>query len=282
VVNTALSGQQAGVLGLVMLVVAVALRWRATGRLALLTPWVQEISIVALLYSLWQLAGSANLIGPSGAIARGEWILRFERGWLPSEHDVQNLILPHPLLAQACNLYYDTMHFTLLGVLLVWLFLRHRASYPPVRTTLVLVTSACLIIQFLPVAPPRLVPSGHFVDVAEQYHQSVYVAFSDIVPGQVAAMPSVHVAWAMLVGLTVVQVSTSRWRWLALLHPAITIFVVVATANHWWLDGLVAIALLLLSMGGQWLTRRWWQRRRIARPGHESVEPALPAGVGAD
>jgi hypothetical protein len=53
-----------------------------------------------------------------------------------------------------------------------------------------------------------------------------------------------HLAWACLIALAVIQVSPSRWRWLILLHPVLTMLVVVVTANHFWLDGLVALALL--------------------------------------
>ena len=66
-------------------------------------------------------------------------------------------------------------------------------------------------------------------------------------------MPSVHVAWALLVGLGVVMVSSSRARWLVLAHPIVTILVVVATGNHFWLDGIVAAALLGLAL----LSQRW-------------------------
>jgi hypothetical protein len=57
-------------------------------------------------------------------------------------------------------------------------------------------------------------------------------------------MPSVHVAWALLVALGVVVFSTSRWRWWIIAHPFVTILAVVATANHWWLDGIVAAWLI--------------------------------------
>ena len=65
---------------------------------------------------------------------------------------------------------------------------------------------------------------------------------------QFAAMPSIHVGWAAVVSLGVVAASTSKWRWLALFHVLATIFVVSATGNHWWLDGLVAIALLGIAL----------------------------------
>ena len=56
-------------------------------------------------------------------------------------------------------------------------------------------------------------------------------------------MPSVHVAWSVLVAWAVITRARSRWRWLILLHPLVTVFVVVATGNHYWADGIVAVAI---------------------------------------
>ena len=253
--NVALSWQQAAILAALLIALGVAAREANHPRLAALAPFARESGYVAGLYALWQLAASVSVLGGSGAFIRARWIVRAERDWhLPSELDAQHLILPHPLLTQACNLYYATMHFAALGVLLLWLFIRHRDRYPQVRTTIVLLTASCLLIQLIPVAPPRLLHGFGFVDTAEQYGQSVYTALQAVGPDQLSAMPSVHVGWAVLVGASVVLISTSRWRWLALLHPAITIFVVAATANHFWLDGIVAVALLGLAVA---LQRAW-------------------------
>ncbi|HEX9230265.1 MAG TPA: phosphatase PAP2 family protein [Jatrophihabitantaceae bacterium] len=254
--NMALSWQQAAILAAVLVTLGVACRAATYPRLQAIAPFARESGYVAGLYALWQLAATVSLLGTSGAFAKARWIVRVERDWhLPSELDTQRLVVPHPLLAQACNLYYATMHFAGLGALLLWLFLRHRDRYPQVRTTIVLLTASCLLVQLVPVAPPRLLPNFGFVDTAEQYGQSVYTALKAVGPDQLSAMPSVHVGWAVLVGAVVVWLGTSRWRWLALLHPALTIFVVAATANHFWLDGIVAVALLVLAVAVQWAGR---------------------------
>jgi hypothetical protein len=218
-------------------------------RLARGASYLRESALVAGLYSLWQLAASVSVLGPAGALARGRGIARWEHRWLPlpSERGVQRLITGHPLLAQGANWYYAAMHFTALGALLLWLFARHRDRYPRIRTVLVLVTAACLAIQLLPVAPPRLLPQLGYVDTAARYRQSVY-NISGISVDQLSAMPSVHVAWALLVGWAVLSVSRSRYRWWVLIHPVLTVFVVVATANHFWLDGLVAAGLLMAAI----------------------------------
>jgi PAP2 superfamily protein len=255
--NIALTWQQAALLAAALVIAAMVLSAADRRRLAALAPFARESGYVAGLYALWQLAASASVLGTSGAYARGRWIEHVEREWyLPSELDAQRLVTPHPLLTEACNLYYATMHFAALGALLVWLFVRHRDRYPAVRTMIVLLTASCLLVQFLPVAPPRLLPDLGYVDTAEQYGQSVYTALSAVGPDQLSAMPSVHVGWAVLIALVVVRISRSPWRWLVLLHPAITIFVVAATANHFWLDGVVAMALLGLSLAVQWAVRR--------------------------
>ena len=273
--NIALSWQQAAILAAVLIALGVACRTASRPRIAALAPFARESGYVAGLYALWQLAASVSVLGGSGAFVRARWIVRAERDWhLPSELDAQKLVVPHPLLAQACNLYYATMHFAALGALLVWLFARHRDRYPQVRTTIVLLTGACLLVQFVPVAPPRLLPAFGFVDTADQYGQSVYSALQAVGPDQLSAMPSVHVGWAVLVGLAVVTISTSRWRWLALLHPALTIFVVAATANHFWLDGIVAVALLALAIGVQ---RAW--RAIVAAVAAARVSGSAPEAV---
>ena len=276
--NIALSWQQGAGLAVALIAAGLALATSGRPRLVALAPFARESGIVAALYALWQLAASASLLGTSGAFARARWIERVERDWrLPSELDAQRLITPHPVLAQACNLYYATMHFAALGALLVWLFVRHRDRYPTVRTTIVLLTASCLLIQFLPVAPPRLLPDLGYVDTAEQYGQSVYGALQAIGPDQLSAMPSVHVGWAVLIGVVVVRISSSPWRWLVLIHPAITIFVVAATANHFWLDGIVAIALLGLSLGAQWAGNRAIAAIRRPAPPMPAPEPEILA-----
>ena len=248
----ALSWQQAAILAGLLVALGVACRAAARPSLQAIAPFARESGYVAGLYALWQLAATVSVLGTSGAFAKARWIVRVERDWhLPSERDAQRLVVPHPLLAQACNLYYATMHFAGLGALLLWLFLRHRDRYPQVRTTIVLLTASCLLVQLVPVAPPRLLRNFGFVDTAEQYGQSVYTALKAVGPDQLSAMPSVHVGWAVLVGVVVVWLGTSHWRWLALLHPALTIFVVAATANHFWLDGIVAVALLVLAIAVQ-------------------------------
>ncbi|MDH6113047.1 hypothetical protein P3T36_007906 [Kitasatospora sp. MAP12-15] len=261
--NLTLSWQSAGGTGAALLAAAYVVH-RAAPRRTSVVAVLREAGTLLALFGLWQLVGQLSLMSTNHALDRAEWIHHTElRLGLPDEASWQQAITPYPLLVRLANYYYASMHFAAMIALLAWVFLRHRARYAWVRTTVVLVTAACLLIQFIPVAPPRLLPDSGFVDVAAEYGQSVYTAgFGGVRADELSAMPSVHVAWCVLVAVAVIRIARSPWRWLILLHPLLTIAVVVVTANHFWADGLVAVWLLLLAYAAQY----GWQRAR-ARAG---------------
>lgn len=276
--TVSLTWQHAGEVAGVLAATSVALRAIPQRHLRWLAPFVFEAAIIGLLYSMWQLAGKLSVLGTTGAMQRARWIERFdERLPLPSEHTVNHAILHHRLLVQGANLYYATMHFTIMFVFLIWLFVRHRDRYKPVRTTMAWTTFICLLIQLVPVAPPRMLPG--FVDTADVYHQSVYS--NGLAADQLSAMPSVHVAWAVVVGYYVFTISRSRWRWLGPAHTVLTIAFVVATANHWWLDGIVASVVLVGCAWARFGVAKGWRAvlAKVRRPSLEPAgapEPALP------
>jgi hypothetical protein len=258
----------AGALG----VVTVGLRLARRPRPAAVAVVTQETALIFALFALWQFAGSFTVLGPGGALARSRWIWNLERAvHLPSEAALQRLLLPHRLIIQLLNLYYAGLHFPVLIACMIWLFVAYRDRYVRMRTTLVAFTAACLLIQLIPVAPPRMLPLTGMVDTAAVYGQSVYSAHSGFDPDQLSAMPSVHVGWALLVAIAVIGAARSRWRWLVLLYPAMTALAVVVTANHFWLDGIVA-ALLLAAV----LAIQSSGRRLLAAHADSRLYPARP------
>jgi hypothetical protein len=262
VINAELSWQQAGVTAAGLAIASLALRATAKPKLTSVALFIQEAALVFGLFALWQYAGSFSVMGPGGALGRARWIWRFERAvHLPSEAALQRVFLPHPLIIQFFNLYYDTLHFPVLIACMVWLFVWHRDQYGRWRTTLVAFTGICLLVQFIPVAPPRMLPGTGLVDTAVQYHESVYSTTAGFDPDQLSAMPSVHVGWALLVAVAIIVTARSRWRWLAAIYPVMTTLAVIVTANHFWLDGIVAALILTLVLLVQARTRRLLSRR---------------------
>ncbi|MDQ1635690.1 MAG: hypothetical protein QOJ32_2499 [Frankiaceae bacterium] len=223
------------------------LRLRGPGVLPAL---LRETAIVAALFGLWQFVGTHAVRAVGDAVGRGEAIWHVERMFhLPSEAAVQRLTAPHPWLVQFFNGYYVYAHFSTLGLMLLWVFLRHRAAYPQARNAVVLTTFACLAISLVAVAPPRLL-DGRFgiTDSAAAFGQSVYGPPGTGIADQFSAMPSVHVAWAALVGVLVYRTARGRARWLGPLHLFLTLVVVVSTGNHYWLDAAVAGLIVAASV----------------------------------
>ena len=272
-INLDLNWQEAAAAAAGVGIASGALRAAGRRRLTAAAIFARETALVLGLFALWQYAGSFSVLGPGGALSRSRWIWRFERAiHLPSEAAIQRVFLPHPVIIQFFNLYYDTLHFTVLIACMIWLFARHREAYRRWRTTLVAFTGISLLIQLIPVAPPRMLASTGMVDTAVLYHQSVYSNAAGFDPDQLSAMPSVHVGWAILVAVAVITTLRSRWRWLAVLYPCLTTLAVIVTANHFWLDGIVAAAILAAVLAAQSALRRLLANR--AAPDAEPPEPA--------
>jgi hypothetical protein len=235
---------------------ALARRRSGSPRLTVIAVFAREAGMLLGLFALWAYAGSKSEVSLAEAMHRAAWIWHAERDvGLPSEQAVQQAFLPHPLLLEALNWYYAVLHFPAMIGCLVWLFARHRGEYWRVRTLVVLFTAVSLLVQLIPVAPPRLLPLTQMTDTGLAYGQSVYGPHAGIDADQLSAMPSIHIGWALLVALVVVTTARGRWRWLALAYPALTTLAVVVTANHFWLDGIAAAVLLALSIAVQRASR---------------------------
>jgi PAP2 superfamily len=226
-------------------------------------PGVTEVGIVSFLYAVWRVARTLPLAHEPGAIERAYSIDRWQkRLHFPSELSLQQWFLHHDWLARFINYYYAIAHVPALLAFLVWLFVRHRDVYSRWRNGLAILTGFCLFIRFVRVAPPRFLTDLGYIDFATKYGMSVYGPVGTGVSDQFAAMPSIHVGWAAVVSFGAFAASSSRWRWLALLHVVLTMIAVSATGNHWWLDGLVAIALLGVGLLLDSYGRRWARSRK--------------------
>jgi hypothetical protein len=238
--------QQGVVTALVCVVLILVLRAGRPTRVRLaLIPAAQELGIIAGLYAIWRLARKLPLATTNGAIERARQIDELQR-WLhvPSELSLQHLALRHEWLGRFLNSYYAILHVPALIAFLVWLFVRHRDEYGRWRNALAMLTGFCLVVRFVRVAPPRFLPDLGYIDLASRYGMSVYGPVGTGVSDQFAAMPSIHVGWAAVVSFGIVAAGTSRWRWVFLVHVVLTSLAVAATGNHWWLDGVVAVAFL--------------------------------------
>ena len=200
------------------------------------------------------------------------------------EETIQKVFLSVRPLMKAFNVYYGSAHFVVTAGVLAWLFVRHSERYPRWRWTLACTTLLGLV-GFLsfPLMPPRLIsPSfdmGAYVDTLHtigglwNFEDGAIAKLSN----QYAAMPSLHFAWSLWCCLALwPHLRRSRSRALAVLHPAITLVAIIATANHYWLDALGGAVALLGGwlLGGVLLTQAIGRHIRGSRgsAGHHGDE----------
>lgn len=274
--------QHATIATVVCIVSIVALkRCRPSRTTEFLLPAFRELRTIFALYALWRTAKKLPLTQTEGAIDRALQVVDVQEAmFLPSELVVQEWVLRWDWLGWASSAYYAGVHAPAMIAFLLWLFLRHRDQFGKWRNALALLTAMCLFIRFVRVAPPRHLPELGFVDVSVIHGMDVYGPIGTGVSAQFVAMPSLHVAWAAVVGFGVIGASSSRWRWLVAAHLPITIFVVSATGHHWWLDGIVAIVLLgcamLIDVVSRALLARWFPSATIGSVADVSSELKPP------
>lgn len=244
----------------VVCVVALVLvrRLRPSRRTEAAIPALHELIVICSLYTIWRTAKLLPLKQADGAIERAYQIVDLQNAWhLPTELSLQNVVERWDALGWSVSAYYAVMHVPTLVAFLIWLFWRHRDRYSVWRNALAIFTAFSLFIRFVRVAPPRFIPELGYIDLPARFDMSVYGPVGTGVSPQFAAMPSIHVGWAAVVAFGVIAISNSRWRWLVALHLPLTFLVVSATGHHWWLDGIVAVALLAVALfidrSGRWL-----------------------------
>ncbi|TCC39082.1 inositol phosphorylceramide synthase [Kribbella capetownensis] len=210
---------------------------------------VREAVLLATLFLVYSAGRQIAAKHTGSAFDHAHDVLAIQ-SWLhlPNEASIQHAALKLPDLVEGANLYYASVHAPLTAVVLLWLSIWRPKAYSHVRWTIVALTGLALVGHIVfPLAPPRMMPG--FVDTGLAFGQSVYgVERSGGMANQFAAMPSLHVGWAALIALSMILITRTKWRWLWLAHPIITFAVVVVTANHYWMDGIVVLLLLAATL----------------------------------
>ncbi|HEX2317187.1 MAG TPA: phosphatase PAP2 family protein [Thermomonospora sp.] len=224
--------------------------WRST-RAGLVAAALGQVILMGAALALYRWARHLVDGRPETALANARSVWDLERAlFLPDEAALQEWALRWDGWVTAANHYYVKVHFPLTGLFLAWIWWRHRAAWPRVRAAIIGSMALSMALHALyPLAPPRLLPSLDMVDLMNVYGPSAYAhPPGEGLSNQFAAMPSMHVGWALLVAWGVVRYGGGRWRWLAVAHPVVTTLVVVLTANHYWLDGIVGSAIIVACL----------------------------------
>jgi hypothetical protein len=225
--------------------VGARLRWRRL-------PAPIELVSIALGYGLYSMIRliSAQPDRLSQSYAHAYKVLHVEQALgLFHEEPLNAFLIKHESLVVFSSYWYATAHFVVTPFVLFWLF-RHRAwAYSMLRSALVIGTVSALVVYATwPLAPPRFVLGDAVTDTVME-HPVIWAkdGAAEFV-NEYAAMPSLHVGWAVWCAVAVVAVLKTPWRHLAWLYPITTTLVVAATANHYFLDAIMGTLFVMVPL----------------------------------
>ena len=244
-----------------------------------------EILVVLCLLKVYDYVRAHAEVRAGAALQHGRDLLAFEGTLrIDVERSLNHWAHRHEVVVFLASHWYQFVHIPLTLAVLAWVWVRHPGHYRRSRNALVLINVLGLaVFLLLPVAPPRLLPGGDFLDsVALAGFASNHGG--PIPADQYGAMPSLHLAWAVWSAVVVRRIiGRPRWRLAWLAYPIMTTVAVVLTGNHYLLDAVAgaAVALFALSL--------WPTPVTTARPRTDAADAptlvdlrSLPAGPARD
>jgi hypothetical protein len=231
---------------------------RAAGHARTLPAWWRELLVVLVIYGAYDTTRGLHIGNLATAETNGGTLLRWEKSWhLAPEHALNQALWHAPALAVIAAYFYATLHYVVTPAVLVWLYRRHPEHYLRARTTLAVATVTALAgFWLLPTAPPRLLAGGGFHDTLADVHGWGWWGGEGSVPrgipsgftNQFAAMPSMHVGWALWCGVLIARYARRPVvRIIGASYPVLTTLVVMGTGNHYLLDAVGGVAIMALA-----------------------------------
>jgi membrane-associated phospholipid phosphatase len=185
------------------------------------------------------------------AFANADRVIDAER-WLGTffEPGLQKALLAHTWLIDFANFMYMNSHFVVSTTFLVWVYLFRNEHWGFIRNMFLVAMGLALVgYAAFPTAPPRLIPEEGFTDTIAAFTGIAQdKGTASLLVNQYAAVPSMHCAFALMIGVPGVIISRHRWaKALWSLYPLFVLWVVVVTGNHFWLDGAAGAVVAALS-----------------------------------
>jgi hypothetical protein len=252
--------------------------------------WWTQVILVATVWWTYDAVNNLNPLRASTALGHGTSILRLETTLhVAAERWLNARLAGHLGFGRWLGDYYDVAHFVVTIAVLVWIWSRHPGRYRPLRNALLGINVIGFVVYWAyPVAPPRLLEGRGFVDIVAVTH-SIGAWSSGALASQAneyAAMPSLHVAWALWCTLAVWTVRRDRpARAVAAAYSIFTSIAVMATANHYLLDVVAGAATAAITAAPMLIGAH--RARRAAVTGESDTTPppepsAPPPAAAAD
>jgi hypothetical protein len=227
--------------------------------------WWTQVLVIGFFLWAYDAINNLSSVRRGTALAHGAAIFHVERRLhLDPELTLNHWLAQHLTFGRLLADYYDNLHFVVTLGVLFWVWWRHSSRYRMLRNTLIGTNLIGFAVFWLyPVAPPRMLAAAGFVDIVSVTHAIgawSTGAFASQA-NEYAAMPSLHVAWAIWCALAVWVVRRDALsRIIAAVYVVVTTLIVMATANHYLLD----VAAGALTAGVSVTFALIWERRRRA------------------
>ena len=202
------------------------------------------------------------VVGRAGeAMVRGFNVIDLEqRLHIYWELEMQSWILDHYWMIKVANGIYFWGHMPLIILTAGWLYTRHRPAYRLARNAFLASGAIGVVIYWaFPVAPPRLIPFGGFIDTMAAFDRVGYNAQeTQAFVNEFAAIPSLHFGWSLLLGVIVAYEGKRPLFWLlGAVWPIAMFFSVIMTGNHFILDAVAGGIVSFAGLGVAWLISRY-------------------------
>jgi hypothetical protein len=238
---------------------------------------LRQVLLFVLAYSGYQAVRGIADGNHALAIANAMHIIHFERSiGAFFEPGLQQAFLNHTWIVDLANFMYLNSHFVVTSTFLIWLYVKRNESFYFVRNMFLVAMALALVgYALFPAAPPRMITSAGFTDTIRAFaHTNQDSAITGLFVNPYAAVPSMHIAFALMIGVpgfVLSRSATARGWWSA--YPMVVFFVILVTANHFWFDAAVGAAVACLAA----LTATQLARLRPAEWSWREVVDEAPA-----
>ena len=226
-----------------------------------------DLLLIAIAFAFYSVVRMGSSHSQIEATYNAVDIVQLQRAlYIAHESSIQELILWNEGLIHVFNSIYTYGHFWLIGAAAIWLFIRHRETYVLFRNAF-FISGAIGLIMFnvFPLAPPRILPGEYGAVDTLRLFSPVNYENSGAFVNEYAALPSLHVAWNLLICLAIASVAQNRlvqvW---AFAMPLIMSVTVVVTGNHWIIDAIAGYIVGMIGLAGAlFLKREGWRIKQL-------------------
>lgn len=217
---------------------------------------IKELSIFISFLIFYKISRYVAIGDANTAFENARKLIEFEKSLgIFTEPIIQGLFLSKTALIKFINTFYMYVHIPATTVFFIWLFKKHNGRYYWIRNGFIIANCIAVIFFILyPCAPPRMLSKYGFVDtLLEVSKVDLYTGFFSGFFNQYAAVPSMHFGNAFLIAIAIILYAKKTYKWLVLIYPLFVLWVIVITANHFYLDAILGGLIVIVPYPLMWV-----------------------------